>query len=200
MSEERTLFDRLLAAQQKMGVIVKDEVNPFYNSKYADINTILKEVLPILNAEGILLMQPLTHVDGKPAMKTILMHGTEKFEFETVFPEFPKRAEGKSTNTFQDMGKGATYLRRISLQTLAALMAQDDDGNAMTQSAPKKDQQKAQPTEGAKEVPRCSICGEFMRQQKNNPDKYFCKHESNGSVTWGKPVSNHNQYGQKKAI
>lgn len=192
---ERTLFDRLLSAQNRIGVIVKDKINPFYNSTYADINDILKEVLPILNNEGIVLLQPLTHIDGKPAMKTILICGNEKMEFETVFPDPSKPAEGKQFNPYQDKGKGTTYIRRISLQSLFGLRAEDDDGNAMTQTTPKKEaQQKEQPkaqpkqTESEKEIPTCSICGKEMSPQKNKTDKWFCRHEDNGVVKWGKEV------------
>lgn len=195
MPDERTLFERLLSAQNRIGVIVKDKKNPFYNSTYADINDILKEVLPILNDEGIVLLQPLTHIDGKPAMKTILMCGNEKMEFETVFPDPSKPAEGKQFNPYQDKGKGTTYIRRISLQSLFGLRAEDDDGDAMTQTAPKKEaQQKEQPNAqssqagSAKEIPTCSICHQPMKPQKTNPDKFFCKHEKDGKVQWGVPV------------
>lgn len=191
MSDERTLFDRLFKVQERIGRISKDKTNPFFESKYADINTVLKMIKPILHEEGILVMQPLSHVDGKPGLTTILMHGTERFEYTTVFPDLPKPKEGKKSNPFQDMGSAITYYRRYALISTLGLEAEDTDGNISTQpSAPKKEQSKAQPEQAgsAKEIPTCSICQLPMRPQKTNPDKFFCKHEKDGKVQWGKEV------------
>lgn len=191
MPEERPLFDRLLAAQVRIGVITKGKTNPWFESKYADINIILDIVKPILNDEGILVMQPLSNVDGKPALTTILMRGSERFEYTTVFPDLPQPKEGKKSNPAQEMGSTITYYRRYALISILGLEAIDTDGNDSSQSsAPKKEQQKAQQTDGAVEVPNCSICGQPMKPQKSNPSKFFCKHTGeNGSVKWGSPIN-----------
>ena len=196
MADDRPIFDRMLAAQERIGKISKDKTNPFFKSKYADINIIIEMVKPILNEEGILFMQPLSNVDGKPAITTILMHDKESIEYTTVFPDLPKPAEGKKSNPFQDMGSAITYYRRYALISILGLEAEDTDGNITSSqpSAPKKEQPKAQPTAqskqagSAKEIPTCSICEKPMRQQANNPDKYFCRHEKDGKTTWGKPI------------
>lgn len=200
MDDERTLFERMLAAQQKIGVVSKDKRNPFFKSKYADINIIIEMVKPILNGEGILFMQPLSNVDGKPAITTILMDGKERIEYTTVFPDLPQHVEGKKSNPFQDMGSAITYYRRYALISALGLEAEDDDGNAAPQSsAPNKGMSKGPPNTqseragSAKETPTCSICGEPMRQQKNNSEKYFCKHTEDGTTRWGKPVYNSQQ-------
>lgn len=185
---ERPLFDRLLSAQERIGTISKDKTNPFFGSKYADINIIIDMVKPILNEEEILFMQPLSNVDGKPAITTILMHGAESIEYTTMLPDLPQPKEGKKSNPAQEMGSGITYYRRYALISILGLEATDDDGNAMTQSAPKKAQSKAQPQEEVKEIPNCSICGNPMKPQKNNPAKFFCKHDEDGVTKWGKEV------------
>ena len=61
--DKKTLFERLLTAQAAIGKISKDKENPFFKSKYADINIVLDMIKPILNKEGILFMQPLANVD-----------------------------------------------------------------------------------------------------------------------------------------
>lgn len=177
-NSERTLFDRLLSAQQRIGVISKDQTNPYFKSKYADINSIIDIVKPILNDEGLLLLQPLSNVDGKPAIKTIIMYKTEEVSETTVIPE--------DTNP-QHMGSSITYFRRYALQSMLFLQAADDDGNA---AAPPTAPPKAQPAQAdsAEKIPTCSICGEEMRYQKNNPNKFFCRHEENGKTVWGKEV------------
>ena len=189
MSDEPTLFDRLLSAQKKIGVIAKDKTNPFFDSKYADINIILEMVKPILNDEGILLMQPLSNVDGQPAIKTILMHGTERIEDTTVFPDLPTPKEGKKSNPFQEMGSAVTYYRRYALISILGLQAIDDDGNAA--STPTNEVKEKQLTGNANpdtEIPICSICKSPMKPQARNSNKFFCKHtDDRGKVTWGSP-------------
>lgn len=182
---KRTLFDRLFAVQNELEVVSKTQENDFFNSKFANINDVLEMVLPILNKHEILLLQPLTHVDGKPAIKTILMHGAERIEEVMVLHEDPNP---------QKMGSGYTYGRRHALISAIGIRTEDDDGalasGTQKPTAPKKKQPKAQsqPAGSAKEVPTCSICAKPMRQQANNPDKYFCRHEKDGKTTWGKPV------------
>ena len=192
MPDERTLFDRLLSAQQRIGAISKDQTNPHFNHKYADINAILKMVKPILNDEGLLLMQALTHVDGKAAIKTTIMCADAKIEDTTVIPDPPTPKEGKRGNPFQDMGSAFTYYRRYTIAAMLALEAEDDDGNAASQpNTPPKEQPKAQPQQAgsAKEIPTCSICHQPMKPQANNPDKFYCKHTGeNGQTKWGNPM------------
>ena len=191
---EITLFDRLLEVQKELEVVSKTQENDYFNSKFANINDVLEMVLPILNKHGILLLQPLTHVDGKPAIKTILMHGAERMEEIMVLHEDPNP---------QKMGSGYTYGRRHALISAIGVRTGDDDDGALasgTQSgtqkptAPKKDKPKAQPKAqsqqagSTKEIPTCSICEKPMRPQKSNPDKFFCKHDEDGVTKWGKPV------------
>ena len=186
MPDGRPLFERLLAAQERIGVISKDQTNPFYEHKYADINTIIDMVKPILNDEGLLLLQPLSNIDGKPAIKTIIMCKDGEISDTIVLPE---------DQNPQKMGSAITYFRRYALQSMLFMQAEDDDGNAAApQSAPKKEQPKEQPTAQSKqagsekEIPTCSICQQPMKPQKTNPDKWFCKHTEKGVTKWGKEV------------
>lgn len=186
MPDDRPIFERLLAAQERIGVISKDQTNPFYRHKYADINTIIDMVKPILNDEGLLLLQPLSNIDGKPAIKTIIMCKDGEISDTIALPE---------DQNPQKMGSAITYFRRYALQSMLFMQAEDDDGNAAApQSAPKKEQPKEQPTAQSKqagsekEIPTCSICQQPMKPQKTNPDKWFCKHAEKGVTKWGKEV------------
>ena len=67
------MYKKLLAVQKEIGAIHKDSKNPFYKSKYFDINSLLEAVKPVLNKYGLVLLQPLTHIEGKPAIKTMLI-------------------------------------------------------------------------------------------------------------------------------
>ena len=179
---ERTIFDRLLSAQERIGVISKDQTNPFYEHKYADINTIIDMVKPILHDEGLLLLQPLSNIDGKPAIKTIIMCKDDVISDTIVLPE---------DQNPQKMGSSITYFRRYALQSMLFMQAEDDDGNsASRQSTQKKDKPKEQPKQAGskKEIPTCSICHQPMKQQKHNPEMFFCKHTEGGTTRWGKEV------------
>lgn len=106
---------------QRNLVVKKEKENPYFKSKYADINMILELLYPQLEKEGLTLSQPLTTIDGKPAIKTIITDGTEKIEEITLIPDLQDA---------QKMGSVITYFRRYSLVSMFGLMTEeDDDGN-----------------------------------------------------------------------
>ena len=106
---------------QRSLVVKKEKENPYFKSKYADINMILELLYPQLEKEGLTLSQPLTTIDGKPAIKTIITDGTEKIEEITLIPDLQDA---------QKMGSVITYFRRYSLVSMFGLMTEeDDDGN-----------------------------------------------------------------------
>jgi hypothetical protein len=117
----------LVKAQSEMVTPKKANVNPFYKNKYADINSILDAVVPTLNANGIVVLQPHVHVDGKNFVKTILLH--ESGESLEGFTEIIY----SKTNDAQAQGSGITYARRYGLQSFVCVGADDDDGNKASQ-------------------------------------------------------------------
>jgi len=123
---------KLLAVQKRIKAISKDSTNPFFKSKYFDINKLVDVVKPLLNDEGLIVLQPLTSVEGKPALSTIIIDtesGERLIESIVVLPENPDP---------QKMGSIITYFRRYSLQSLLFLQAEDDDANiASAPTAPK---------------------------------------------------------------
>ncbi len=115
-------MDKILKAQLEVGKIQKDKTNPFYKSQYFDINSVLEQLLPALEKEGITVMQPLSNVDGKPALRTIVyVDGKEVINEAILLPE---------NNDPQKIGSAITYYRRYSLQSLFLLQAEDDDANS----------------------------------------------------------------------
>ncbi len=119
----KNLALKLLAFQKEIGAIPKDEVNPFFKSKYADINTYIEVVKPILSKHGLVLLQPLSCIENKPALLTMLIDSEsgEKLDLLTALPE---NADP------QKMGAIITYFRRYAIQSMLCLQAEDDDGNA----------------------------------------------------------------------
>lgn len=119
---ESSIYKKLLDIQKQVGGIKKDSKNPFYNSKYFDINAVLAVIKPVLNEVDLVLTQALNVVEGRTALNTTIKDsGTlESVQSNCLLPE------GLDA---QKMGSAITYLRRYSIQTLLALEAVDDDGN-----------------------------------------------------------------------
>jgi len=125
----------LLKAQSEMSNPKKGSANPYFKSKYADLNAVREAVIPVLNANGISVLQPMTTVDGKNYIKTVLLHESG----ETI--ESLTEIIYAKTNDAQAQGSGITYARRYGLQSLVCVGADDDDGNAASRP-PKKEEQK----------------------------------------------------------
>lgn len=135
--ENKNLYQKLLDAQKEIGAIKKDSDNPFFKSKYFDINAILREVKPVLNKHGIVLTQELEMVDGKMGIRTSIIdadttkHFSPFIEIPTTKSQFVKEINGYTQIPLnaQEIGSTITYFRRYALQSLLALEAEDDDGN-----------------------------------------------------------------------
>lgn len=114
----------LLRAQSKMSNAVKDSSNPFFKSKYADLNAVREACQTLLNGEGVLISQPVIQKDGKNYLRTELTHA-ESGEFVASDVEIVCAKQ----NDPQALGSAITYARRYGLQALVGLGAEDDDGN-----------------------------------------------------------------------
>ena len=123
-SESITLIAKaLVKAQTSMSNAVKSATNPFFKSKYADINSVREACIPALNENGICAMQPTIEINGKPFVKTLLIH--ESGEWIAGFTEI---ICGKQ-NDAQSHGSGLSYARRYGLQSMVNLGSEDDDAN-----------------------------------------------------------------------
>jgi hypothetical protein len=126
-------MNKLLLFQQKVGAISKDSTNPFFKSKYFDINKLIEEIKPILNELGLVLIQPLslTPINEKPALRTILIDIESGKDLSNQMTPLPEN------NDPQKMGSIITYYRRYAIQSLLFLQAEDDDGNMAVKTTPK---------------------------------------------------------------
>lgn len=120
----KELAKKLLAVQKEMKAIVKDADNPFFKSKYFDINGLIDALKPVLNAHGVVVLQPLTVMqDGSTGLTTIVIESESGEKIEHTIP-LPVITD------VQKMGAAITYFRRYALTSLFLLEAEDDDGNA----------------------------------------------------------------------
>lgn len=121
----------LLKAQSEMSNPKKGATNPFFKSKYADLNAIREAVIPTLNDNGITVLQPIVHFENKNFVKTILLH--ESGELLESLTEIIYN----KVNDAQAQGSGISYARRYALQSFVCVGADDDDGNNAVQPKPK---------------------------------------------------------------
>ena len=123
------IYTKLAAAKSEIGAISKDSTNPFFKSKYFDINGLLKHTEPILQKNGLLLLQPI--IKGEVFSEIIDIESGESVTSGIALPEITDP---------QKLGSAVTYYRRYTLQSLLGLQAEDDDANAASKATkPKAD-------------------------------------------------------------
>jgi hypothetical protein len=119
MSKQLSLNQKLFNLQQEIGAISKDANNPFYKSKYFDINSLIKQLQPLLKKHKLLLTQPVL---GDSVETKITCIDTEQSVISNL--QLPQISDP------QKLGSCITYFRRYTLASLLGLQAEDDDGNA----------------------------------------------------------------------
>ena len=119
------IYQKLHCAKQSMGKVIKNATNPHFKRSYADINSIIETVEPILMDCGLILMQPVK--DDKVYTIIIDIENGDRFESYMTLPPITDA---------QKLGSAVTYFRRYTLVSLLSLQAVDDDGETASK-APK---------------------------------------------------------------
>jgi len=119
------IYQKLHLAKQSMGKVIKNATNPNLKRNYADINSIIETVEPILMDCGLILMQPV--VDGKVISRIIDVESGDSVESSLELPAIVDP---------QKLLSCITYFRRGTLVSLLSLQAVDDDGETASK-APK---------------------------------------------------------------
>ncbi|QDP61086.1 MAG: putative essential recombination function protein [Prokaryotic dsDNA virus sp.] len=141
------IHDKLLRVQIEISGVKKTTDNKFFNSKYFDINNLLKIVRPVLSSYNLVVTQPFgttkevlknvdrVYNDESDSIKvwTIISDGEDMIHSSLPLPSGLKP---------QNLGSAITYFRRYTLASLLALPSEDDDGNA-TQEEPEKVEKKS---------------------------------------------------------
>ncbi len=122
------LATALSKAQGQMGGASKTADNPFFKSKYADLGSVIAAVKEPLAENGLSYVQFPFAYEGTVGVTTRLMHSSGQFMEANFSIPAPK-------NDPHTYGSLVTYSRRISLQSVLGIPAEDDDGNAVTQAA-----------------------------------------------------------------
>jgi len=166
-----SIYKKLFEAKKEIGKISKDSTNPFFKSKYFDINALLEHVEPILQKHGLLLLQPIKDnvvysIIADVENCTGLNSGSDCV------------VSGISLTDITDpqkRGSEITYYRRYTLQSLLGLQAEDDDANSVSGNNISKQDEDTRPwldekglsfleIEGTKEQLLQAIAGRRMKK------------------------------------
>jgi hypothetical protein len=114
----KNVITKLAQAKKEIGKISKDLTNPFYKSKYFDINQLLEHVEPILQKYELVVLQPIQ--DNKVTTIIYDLEDMGTIESSISLPDIVDP---------QKLGSAISYFRRYTLVSLLALQAEDDDAN-----------------------------------------------------------------------
>jgi hypothetical protein len=124
----------LAKAQGHMGGALKDSANPFFKSKYADLESVWNACRKALSENGLAVIQTTAGIEGGVVVTTMLAHASGQWVRDTL-PLYPKDTSP------QGMGSAITYGRRYALAAIAGVYQTDDDAEAAQgrQEAPRND-------------------------------------------------------------
>lgn len=127
-SEETSkLAKALIAVQRDLCPAMKDAKNPFVNSHYASLNSVMQSCREALLQNGIWLTQlpvpaPVELGGGYIGLVTKLTHAESgQWQSSFIVAPLPKNAP-------QGMGSALTYCRRYALTAMLGIVTEDDDG------------------------------------------------------------------------
>lgn len=126
MQSEQTneLFTALAKAQDEMEIARKDCNNPFYKSKYADLQSVVGSSRPSLAKHGLSVIHIMEQQDQHTYMTTQLSHSSGQYIRSRV-----KLSPVKSD--VQSLGSYITYMKRYCYAALVGVVTgEDDDGEA----------------------------------------------------------------------
>ena len=122
------LAKALLGAQLEMKNPGFDSENPHFRSRFASLATVRETVIPVLLKHGLVLTQLPKASDGAAGCVNLLMHSSGEWILEECLLPLDK-------NNAQGAGSAITYARRYSMQSIAGVVAdEDDDANAASAS------------------------------------------------------------------
>ena len=126
----KELATALNKAQSEMSGAKKKETNPFFKKKYADMNSVVDAVRIPFSENGLSYSQFPLFESGCVGVETILMHESGEWISSVLMLPMTKQDP-------QAAGSAITYARRYSLQSIAGIPSEDDDGNHASKPAKK---------------------------------------------------------------
>ncbi|MBQ1759013.1 MAG: ERF family protein, partial [Prevotella sp.] len=120
----------------EINALQKDKDNPYFKSKYVDLNQILDEVKKKVQDAGFSMPQTIKNSVVNNEVKTYLHTELIWIESGEVFLDCDLPLVG--IGDMQKLGSAITYARRYSLLPMLQLQCEDDDGNEASGQVPEK--------------------------------------------------------------
>lgn len=119
----KNLATALSKVQGELTYAKKDSANPFFKSRYADLESVWDACRSLLAKNGLSIIQmPGNYFEGRMWLITRLCHESgEWIEQEMSLPVQKPDAQGA--------GSALTYMRRYALAAFVGIVQADDDGN-----------------------------------------------------------------------
>jgi hypothetical protein len=123
-------IDKLSGALAKAQAEIKgastESINPFFNSRYADLYAVIGAAMPALTKHGLSVIQGSNYCKKTNGfyVTTMLLHESGQWIKSEI-----RLPLGKSPNA-QNIGSVMTYGRRYGLSAMAGVAQYDDDANS----------------------------------------------------------------------
>lgn len=155
------LSKALTAVQSQLRPALKDSDNPFFKSKYADLNAVWDSSRELLAKNGLAVIQGNSvGLDNTVIVETILSHESgEWVQSELCLPLAKHDPQG--------VGSAITYGRRYGLAAIVGIVSDvDDDGNHASGKVQPKQQQAPKASEPTDKITKMrerisELCGEI---------------------------------------
>lgn len=150
-----SLAKALAAAQAQIHVAKRNQENPFFKNKYADLASVWAACREPLTKNGLSVVQTVELQDGVSVLVTTLLHESGQFikSFQVLNPV---------KNDPQGMGSAISYARRYGLAAIAGVATDGEDDDA--EAAVDRNNERPTPKEQPKKQP---IQQEFVSPVKN---------------------------------
>lgn len=151
--ETSKLAKALIAVQRDLCPAMKDAKNPFVNSHYASLNSVMQSCREALLQNGIWLTQlpvpaPVELGGGYIGLVTKLTHAESgQWQSSFIVAPLPK-------NDPQGMGSALTYCRRYALTAMLGIVTEDDDGEGARVDNLKNNRQASKPRKTGTQQPK----------------------------------------------
>lgn len=138
MNKSETIAKLALAlskAQSSISGAVKDSTNPFFSSKYANLESVVEAIRGPLADNELSFAQMTTKNEQGLFVNTLIMHSSGEW-LEGSYPVICKTMDDP-----QKVGAAMTYARRFSLASAFGVPQIDDDGNTAAEKPKAEDKQ-----------------------------------------------------------
>lgn len=142
-------FTAFIKAQSEVKTALKDSKNPFYKTKYADLNSVWDACRDAIHGNGFAVTQLGGFEGTQPILITLLIHSSGQW----IRSDLPLICEKPTPQAY---GSAITYMRRYGLESIMGICRDDDDGEAAVNQEERKkaEEAKKNPPTPPADIPR----------------------------------------------